>query len=687
MTSTPSSTHETAEKQITGKPIEWKIANTLRFLSADGVQRANSGHPGMPMGCADLATVLWTKFMRLHPADPQWLNRDRFVLSAGHGSMLLYSLLHVSGFGLSMDDIRNFRQWGSPTAGHPEFGHAPGIETTTGPLGQGFANGVGMALAAKWMAAQFNTPEFPDLINPRIFAIAGDGDLMEGVAAEAASFAGHNALDNLVYIYDDNKISIDGSTDLAFSREDVEMRFKAYGWHVLRVDGHDQVAIEKAIKKALKKTGQPHLIMARTTIGFGSPNKANTSGVHGSPLGKDELKLSKENLGWPVEPDFFIPSDVTEFFAKQRKKWAREYKKWKKQLKAYDAADPLKAAKLRTFLSGDINVDWDEVLKKFPEGGNEATRKSSGTTLAAIFNKVENLVGGSADLTPSNNTDVKGFSAYTSANTGGRYIHFGVREHGMGGIMNGMAQFGGVRPYGGTFLVFADYMRPSIRLAAIMGLPVVYVFTHDSVFLGEDGPTHQPVEHLAALRAIPNLSLIRPADGSTTAMAWKAALGSQNKPTALALTRQNLPAIPWSALDGASPYDLFKGAYVLAGRSVASPRLLIAASGSETHLALEAWKKLNAMGIAARVIDVPSWDLFEAQSDEYKKSVFPKELPECLLVESAASQGWEKYLGRGFARVTIDGRYGASAPAEIIAEKLGFTVEHVFATAKKLLNI
>ncbi|GAB4322975.1 MAG: transketolase [Candidatus Sumerlaeia bacterium] len=685
-TDTPSPVLEAAERRIAGRPLFWKIANTIRFLSADAVQRANSGHPGMPMGCADLAAVLWTGFLRVHPQDPGWLNRDRFVLSAGHGSMLLYSLLHLAGFPLSMDDLKRFRQWGSPTPGHPEFGETPGVETTTGPLGQGFANGVGMAVAAKWLGARFNTPDFPDLIAPRIFAIVSDGDLMEGVSAEAASFAGHYALDNLIYIYDDNKISIDGPTELSFSRENVAQRFKAYGWHVQSVDGHDPNAIEKAIRRAIRKGGQPHLIMARTTIGFGSPGKANTPEVHGSPLGPDELKRSKENLGWPVEPDFFVPDDVRFFFLKQRKKWARLYNQWQKTWAAYQTSEPARAADLQSFLNGKISVNWDDVLKLFPEGASEATRKSSGKTLAAIYHSVGNLIGGSADLTPSNNTHVREAGLFTADDRTGRYIHFGVREHAMGGLMNGMSLFGGVRPYGGTFLVFSDYMRPSIRLAAIMRQPVIYVFTHDSVFLGEDGPTHQPIEHLAALRVIPNLTLIRPADGATTAVAWKVALERRTGPTALALTRQNVPALPWSELDGATPFDLEKGAFVLSGRREAQPRLVLIASGSETHLALEAWKKLKELGVSARVIDVPSWQLFDAQPEAYRQSIFPAELPPCLLIEAAASQGWERYLGRNVARITIDGRYGASAPAETIARHLGFTVEAVLERAKRLIE-
>lgn len=673
-----------AEKIVSGRPLEWQIANTIRFLAVDGVQKANSGHPGMPMGCADFATVLWTKVIRCNPRNPQWFNRDRFVLSAGHGSMLLYAVLHLAGYNVSLDDLKNFRQWGSPTPGHPEYGLLPGVEATTGPLGQGFANGVGMAVAAKWLGANFNTPDFPDLISPYIYAIVSDGDLMEGISAEASSFAGHNGLDNIIYFYDDNHISIDGPTDLTFSTEDVQKRFEAYGWHTQKIDGMNQDEIFKAIKNAQQISGKPHLILGRTIIGYGSPNKSNKAEVHGSPLGEEEVKLTKQNLSWSTEPSFFIPSTVKNFFSEKRKEWEEMEQKWNKKFEEYSQKYPEKARKLLDFLQKKIPQNIESILPSFSQNSIVETRKASGKCLEKFFPVIENLIGGSADLTPSTNTFVKDYGEFNRGNYAGRNFHFGVREHSMGGIINGIALFGGIIPFGATFLVFSDYMRPSIRLAAFMGIQVIYVFTHDSVFLGEDGPTHQPIEQLPALRVIPNLTVIRPADAFETAQAWRVALERKNVPTALLLTRQGVPVLDWENLTG-KPEDLRKGAYILYDVKKGNPDLLIVATGSEVHIALEACKKLSDEGIKARCINVPSWELFDEQEESYKEIIFPKNLPPILLIEAGNPMGWEKYLGRNFARIVIENRYGVSAPYKVIAEKFGFTVENAIKIAKSLV--
>ncbi len=676
-----------AEKpnSLNEKPINWLISNTIRFLAIDAIQKANSGHPGMPMGCSDIATVLWTKFIKINPKNPKWINRDRFVLSAGHGSMLLYSLLHLSGYGLSLEDIKNFRQLGSITPGHPEYDETPGVETTTGPLGQGFANGVGMALAAKWMGAQFNTEDFPEIISPKIYGIAGDGDLMEGIASEAASFAGHYKLDNIIYFYDDNKITIDGKTDISFSTEDVGKRFQAYGWNVQKINGQNFEEIEKSTKKAIKSKGKPNLIICKTTIGYGSPNKANNSEVHGSPLGKDEVLLTKQNLGWTLESDFYVPPAVYEFFDEKQREWIKLENKWLHKFDKYKAKYPEKAAKLENFLKKDLPLNLNDILPKFTEIQSEATRVSSGKTLAAIYPSIENLIGGSADLTPSNNTFVKGSATLSPANFGGRYIHYGIREHAMAGIMNGMALFGGMIPYGGTFLIFSEYMRPSIRLAAMMKQQVIYVFTHDSIFLGEDGPTHQPIEQLASLRAIPNLCVIRPSDPCTTAIAWKIALENKTCPTALLLTRQGVPVFNWSEMPS-KPADIEKGAIIIYGDVMQKPDLYLVASGSETNLILQTAKKLAEQGIKAICIDVPSWDLFEKQPEEYKQKIFPADMQKCILVEAGSSMGWSKYLGRNYTKITIDGRFGASAPIKGLAEKFGFTTDNIINKALELLK-
>ena len=654
--------------------LQTRSINTLRFLSADGVQQANSGHPGLPMGTASIAFTLWTRHLRHNPRNPKWAGRDRFVLSGGHGSMLLYSLLHLTGYDVSLDDLKSFRQWGSITPGHPEYGLTPGVEMTTGPLGQGFATGIGMAIAANHMAATFNRPGH-ELIDPFIYAIVTDGDLQEGVASEAASLAGHLSLGRLIYLYDDNRISIDGSTDLAFT-EDRALRFEAYGWHVQKVaDGNDVEAIDAAIQAA-KADPRPSIIVCRTTIGFGSPNRQGTSKAHGEPLGDEELALAKQNLGWPTEPRFFIPEDALEFYRQAVTRGGKAEDEWKLRFEAYRRIHPDLGKELERRLKGDLPSDWQSALPTFPaDPKGMATRASSGKVLNALAAKLPELIGGSADLAPSNNTKLDGYPAFQKDSPQGRNFHFGVREHAMGAALNGMAVFGGVIPYGGTFLVFSDYNRPAIRVAALSHIPSIFVFTHDSIGLGEDGPTHQPVEHLAALRTIPNLTVIRPADANEVAAAWKVAIENKHGPTVLALTRQNVPTFgPFS-----EP-TVERGAYVLKDFG-AEPKLVLMASGSEVGLIYAAAEKLAAEGIAVRVVSFPSWELFEKQDQAYRESVLPKSIQVRLAVEAGVRQGWERYAS---AFICMDS-YGASAPAKTLFEKFGFTVENVVARAKELL--
>ena len=650
--------------------LQARAINTLRFLSADGVQKANSGHPGLPMGTAAMAYTIWTRHLRHNPRNPKWAGRDRFILSGGHGSMLLYSLLHLTGYDLPLSELQSFRQWGSLTPGHPEYGLTPGVEMTTGPLGQGFATGVGMAIAASHLAANFNQRGH-DVIDPFIYAIVTDGDLMEGVASEAASLAGHLSLGRLIYLYDDNHISIDGSTDLAFT-EDRAVRFRSYGWQVLRVeDGNDVEAIDKAIQEA-KAESRPTLIMCRTTIGFGAPNRQGTSKAHGEPLGDDELNAAKDNLGWPKEPRFFIPDDVLAFYRKAVDKGRELEHDWKMRFEAYARLHPALGAELQRRLSGELPSDWKSALPSFPaDAKGMATRAASGKTINAIAAKLPELIGGSADLAPSNNTKIDGSPAFQKDSYQGRNFHFGVREHAMGAALNGMAVFGGVIPYGGTFLVFADYVRPSVRLAALSHIPSIFIFTHDSVGLGEDGPTHQPIEHLTSLRLIPNLVVIRPADANETVAAWKVAIERRNGPTVLALTRQNVPTLETSA-------QVEKGAYVL--KDFGNPEMILMASGSEVGLVLEAAQKLADEGKGVRVVSFPSWELFEKQDEAYRESVLPNAIQKRLAVEAGSGLGWERYAK---SVISID-RYGASAPAKVIFEKLGFTVENVVAKAKTL---
>jgi transketolase len=659
---------------MTSNDLQARAINTIRFLAADAVQQANSGHPGLPMGGAAMAFTLWTRHLRHNPRNPKWAGRDRFILSGGHGSMLLYSLLHLTGYDLSLDEIKNFRQFESKTPGHPEYGLTPGVETTTGPLGQGFGQGVGMAIAAAHLAAEFNRPGH-EIIQPYIYGIVTDGDLMEGVASEAASLAGHLQLGRLIYLYDDNHISIDGSTDLSFT-EDRGGRFAAYGWHVQTVaDGNDVEAIDAAIKAA-KADPRPSLIAVRTTIGFGAPKKQGTSKAHGEPLGDEELNAAKQNLGWPLEPRFLIPGEVLEFFREAVERGREREIDWNMRFDAYKKIHPALGAELQRRLKRELPAGWDADLPTFPaDAKGMATRVSSGKTLNALAIKLPELIGGSADLTPSNNTLFEQAGDFQKDNPAGRYLRFGVREHGMGAALNGINLFGGVIAYGGTFMVFSDYMKPAIRIAAISGIPTTFVFTHDSVGLGEDGPTHQPIEHLAALRATPNLTVIRPADANEVVEAWKLAITSRNRPTALALTRQNVPT-----LEGTDRGMLSKGAYVLKDFGE-NPQLILMASGSEVSLVYGAAEKLFAEGIAVRVVSFPSWDLFEGQDEAYRESVLPKNVTRRLAVEAGSTLGWERYAR---SVIGID-HYGASAPYKVIFEKFGFTVENVVAKAKELL--
>jgi transketolase len=662
--------------------LQTRAINTIRFLSADAVQQANSGHPGLPMGAAAMAYTLWTRHLRHSPHNPHWPDRDRFILSGGHGSALLYALLHLTGYDLSLDEIKKFRQWGSLTPGHPEFGLTPGVETTTGPLGQGFANGVGMAIAEAHLAAEFNTPE-TSLVDHYTYAIVTDGDLMEGVTSEAASLAGHLQLGKLIYLYDDNHISIDGSTDLAFT-EDRMARFAAYGWHTQSVaDGNDVEAIDAAITAA-KADPRPSIIAARTTIGFGLPTRAGTQKAHGEPPGDEELNGAKQALGWPLEPRFLIPEDVLEFF-RQSIDYGDELEvDWKSRLKEYKKDRPEKAAEFERRMRGELPENWQSSLPVFPaDPKGMASRAAFGKTLNATVAAIPELLGGSADLAPSNNTALQGIADFQKDSHIGRNFHFGVREHAMGSIVNGMAYHGGLRPYGATFLIFSDYMRPPIRLSALSHLPSIWVFTHDSIGVGEDGPTHEPIEQLASLRVIPNLVVIRPGDANETAHAWRMALARTHGPTLLALTRQNLPTLDRTVYADAA--NLEKGAYVLADIGPVPPQVLLMASGSEVGLIVEAGKKLTESGLGVRLVSVPSWELFKEQDAAYRESVLPPTLRVRLAVEAGASQGWDKFVGDAGGILAID-HYGASAPGPLLFEKFGFTVENVVRLARELLS-
>ncbi|MBT2691621.1 transketolase [Bacillus sp. ISL-55] len=665
------------------KEIDMLSIDSIRTLSIDAIEKANSGHPGMPMGAAPMAYTLWTRYMNINPKNPEWFNRDRFVLSAGHGSMLLYSLLHLAGYDLTMDDIKQFRQWGSKTPGHPEFGHTAGVDATTGPLGQGIAMAVGMAMAERHLAAVYNKDNY-NLVDHYTYSICGDGDLMEGVSAEAASLAAHLKLGRMIVLYDSNDISLDGDLDKSFS-ESVEGRFKSYGWQYIRVeDGNNLEEIARAIEEAKMDEDRPTMIEVKTVIGYGSPNLSGKSDVHGAPLGADELKLTKEAYKWTFEEDFHVPSEVYEHFKQQiADKGEQTEQAWNELFAKYKSEYPELGAQLEKAMKGELVVGWDKDIPVYEEGKSLASRASSGEALNGIAKNLPYLVGGSADLAGSNKTMIKGTGDFFPGSFDGRNIWFGVREFAMGAAMNGMALHGGLKVFGGTFFVFSDYLKPAIRLAALMGLPVTYVFTHDSIAVGEDGPTHEPVEQLAGLRAMPNLSVIRPADGNETAAAWKLSVESTKTPTALVLTRQNLPTIKdtdKNAYDGVS-----KGAYVIspAGKETADAMLL--AAGSEVGLAVKAQEALASEGIDVAVVSMPSWDRFEQQSKEYKESVIPKSVKKRLGIEMGSSLGWHRYVGDEGEVLAID-TFGASAPGDKILEEYGFSVNNVVARVKALLE-
>ena len=674
---------------ISATALDELSVNTVRFLSVDAVQKANSGHPGLPLGAAPMAYVLWTRFLKHHPANPGWFDRDRFVLSAGHGSMLLYSLLHVTGYALPLEQIKQFRQWGSVTPGHPERGLTPGVETTTGPLGQGFGNGVGMAIAEAHLAARYNRPGFK-VVDHHTYGIVSDGDLMEGVAAETASLAGHLQLGKLIYLYDDNHVTLSAGTDITFT-EDCARRFEAYGWHTQAVkDGNDLAAIDRALCAARGETKRPSLILVRTRLGYGSPHKQDTFEAHGSPLGAEEVRLTKENLGWPTEPPFYIPEPVRAHFLQAVERGERAEAEWNDKFSAYAQAFRELSQELQQLMRGEMPAGWDADIPQFSaDAKGMATRVASGKIMNAIAPHLPGLIGGSADLDPSTHTALKGLGDFepsdaaardTQGSDGGgwsyagRNLHFGVREHAMGSIMNGLAAHGGTVPFGATFLVFSDYMRPPIRLAALMGLHVIYVFTHDSIALGEDGSTHQPVEQLAALRAIPRLIVIRPADANETAAAWRIALATREQPVALVLTRQDVPTLDRSQFAAAD--GLQRGGYILADAPNGKPELILIASGSEVALIVAARQKLLEKKIRVRIVSMPSWELFDAQPQAYRDTVLLPSIRARLAVEAGVPQGWHRYVGDQGDVLGVE-RFGASAPAEVLLREYGFSVEEV----------
>ena len=656
--------------------IDHASVNTLRFLAADQVEKAKSGHPGFPLGTAPLMYTLWDRFMRYNPKDPNWFNRDRFVLSPGHGSALLYAMLHLAGYDVSMEELKNFRQWGSKTPGHPEYGHTAGVDASTGPLGHGFAMGVGFAVAEAMLAAKYNKPEFT-VIDHYTYGLTSDGDLMEGVASEAASLAGTLGLGKLIYLYDDNKITIEGSTDIAFT-EDVEARFKAYGWQVLRVaDSEDIEAMEAAVKEAQADIEHPSLIIVRTHIGYGSP-KQDSASCHGEPLGAEALALTKEKAGWPVGQPFYVPLTVSQYFKNKIEDCEGDQKAWEALMADYKVVYPELGTELEERISGNALVNLHDLEAIFKDVAKTATREASGDILQKLVMQLPNLVGGSADLGPSNKTVMKNVGYFSKTDRSGRNIHFGVREHAMGTVLNGIALHGGFIPFGGTFLVFADFMRPAIRMAALMGLRSIFVLTHDSIALGEDGPTHQPIEHLAMLRSLPNYMVFRPCDTRETAAGWYAALTHTTTPTGLILSRQNMPA-----LEGTGK-DALKGAYILRDCE-GTPDVLLMASGSEVELIYKAYDELAAKGVKARVISMPCWELFAEQSDEYKESVMPKAVRARLAVEAAADFGWHKFVGLDGDVICMEG-FGASAPAGTLFKDFGFTVEQVVERAMALVK-
>jgi len=674
-------TNNLKEKTDITDNLEKDCINTIRFLAVDGVQKANSGHPGMPMEASPLAYLLWTRTMNYNPKNPEWPNRDRFVLSAGHGSMLLYAMLHLTGYGLSLDALKNFRQLDSPTPGHPEYGCAPGVETTTGPLGQGFATGIGMAMGERFLATRFNRPDF-SLLNHFIYALVSDGDMMEGISSETASMAGDLGLGKLIYIYLDNKITIEGNTHITFT-EDVARRFEAYNWQVQHVDGYDLPAINTALANARGDTSQPSLIIARTHIAWGSPNKQDTPDAHGAPLGEGEVLLTKNNCGWPETPTFRVPEDVLSVFRQALERGEALENEWRALYADYQKKYPDLAQQWEAMHQAPDTSKLKDAFPHFNASqGNIATRKASGQVLAAVKPLLPGLVGGSADLAPSNNTYLKGFDEFKEK--GGPNIHFGIREHGMGAILNGMALTKALIPYGGTFLVFSDYMRPAIRLAALMELPVIYVFTHDSIGLGEDGPTHQPIEHLPSLRSIPNMLVVRPADAQETVEAWKLALAHQKGPCALILSRQGLPVIDRSKYAPAE--GLHKGAYVLADSAENKPDLILMATGAEVHLIIGAYEQLSSRGVGVRIVNIPSWELFNTTPEAYRHKVLLPDVSARIAVEAGSPLGWERFTGSQGIIMGIN-RFGASAPAKDLFRTFGFTVEAVVEKAEMLLGL
>ncbi len=661
--------------------LEEQCINTIRFLAVDGVQKANSGHPGMPMGTAPIGYLLWTKYLKHNPHNPKWANRDRFVLSAGHGSMLLYSLLHLTGYKVSLDDLKNFRQFGSITPGHPEYGLTPGVETTTGPLGQGVGNAVGMAIAEEHLAAYFNRDGF-NIVDHYTYAIAGDGCMMEGISGEASSLAGHLKLGKLILFYDDNHITIEGNTELAFS-EDVTARYASYGWHTQRVeDGNDLEAIAKAIDAAKGVKDRPSIIAVRTHIGYGSPNKQDSAEAHGSALGEKEVELTKKNLGWPLEPKFLVPDEALKVFRGCVDSGKKAEEEWNKMFGEYEKKYPELAKEFLAWMSGEVPADAFKDMPSFdPAAGAVATRSASGKVMNAFGPKVRNFLGGAADLSPSTDTIMKDTGSFSAKDRLGRNFHFGIREHGMGAVMNGMAAHGGLIPFGSTFLVFSDYMRPPIRLAALSHFKTVYVFTHDSIGLGEDGPTHQPIEHFMVLRAIPNMVFVRPSDATETVEAWKLAIGYKKGPVALALTRQKLPVIDRKKYAGAE--GLQRGAYVLAENG--KPDAIIIATGSEVSVAMTAYEQLAAKGRKVRLVSMPSWELFDRQDEAYRESVLPSSVTKRVSIEAGITEGWSRYIGQTGIAIGVD-RFGASAPGPVVMKEYGITSDAVVAAVEKLVG-
>ena len=669
---------------MTNEKLEELCINTIRFLSVDAVEAANSGHPGQPMEAAAMGYKLFTQILKHNPSNPKWVNRDRFILSSGHGSMILYALLHLSGYDLALDEIKRFRKLGSKAPGHPEFGETPGVETTTGPLGQGFSAGVGMAFAQRYLANRFNTNDHK-IIDHKIYAFCSDGDLMEGISSEAAAVAGHQKFNNLIYVYLDNHISIDGDTALT-TNEDIKKRFEAHGWFVQNIEGNDLSSFSEAIKNSQEQEEKPSLIIARTHIGFGSPNKQDSEAAHGAPLGAEETKLTKENLGWPLEPTFYIPDEVKQEFQKVVRNGDDYENNWNKIYDSYKNANKELAEEFENTIKGNLPSNWDSNMPIFKEDESLATRQASGKTLNALAENIPAIIGGSADLMDSTNVRIKNSVDSLPDSPHGRNIHFGIREHAMGAIVHGMAAYGGVIPFGSTFLIFSDYMRGSVRLASLMGLRVVFVYTHDSIGVGEDGPTHQPIEQVSNLRAVPNLTVIRPGDANETVVAWKTALQTTSGPTALVLTRQALPVLYGESSKDtiSSPENLQKGGYTLID-SEGLPELIIIATGSELHLAVEAQKELKNKGVNVRVVSMPSWELFEKQSDDYKEQVLPNSVKKRISVEAASTFGWERFVGLDGEKIGMT-TFGTSAPGKDVMNKFGFTVENVVKKSLELLK-